>query len=542
MSNIEQVKQSHYDETQIQVLEGLEAVRKRPGMYIGSTGPRGLHHLVYEIVDNAIDEALAGYCTHIKTEILEGDVIRVTDNGRGIPVGIHPKMGIPAVTVVYTILHAGGKFGGEGYKVSGGLHGVGASVVNALSEWLIVEVKNGEHIYRQKFARGVAEGDLQIIGDTDETGTRVTFKPDGEIFEELVFDYETLHTRLREQAFLNAGVRMTITDRRTPDGPSDSMCYEGGIRSFVEFIHQRRGLEALHEDVIYMKGDSGDNVAEVAMQYNDSYNELLLSFANNINTGEGGTHEEGFKQALTRVLNAYARKNNLLKEKDKNLSGDDCREGLTAIISVKLREPQFEGQTKGKLGNTEMRGVVSAIVTDKLTTYFEENPQVARIIIEKAITASRAAEAARKKAEAKAAAEKVRTQAEAAKSKAQQKLNAVTPGQRMIWPVRGKIKSDFAKNTFGLEIAGTQGDVVVAAMQGEVIWVGTLKGYSGTLAVVKHSPTLITAYGGLENVAVSQGSKIKSGQKIADLKGDTLRFEVRETGKCVDPLKYLNKR
>ena len=396
MSNIEQVKQSHYDETQIQVLEGLEAVRKRPGMYIGSTGPRGLHHLVYEIVDNAIDEALAGYCTHIETEILEGDVIRVTDNGRGIPVGIHPKMGIPAVTVVYTILHAGGKFGGEGYKVSGGLHGVGASVVNALSEWLIVEVKNGEHIYRQKFARGVAEGDLQIIGDTDETGTRVTFKPDGEIFEELVFDYETLHTRLREQAFLNAGVRMTITDRRTPDDSSDSMCYEGGIRSFVEFIHQRRGLEALHEDVIYMKGDSGDNVAEVAMQYNDSYNELLLSFANNINTGEGGTHEEGFKQALTRVLNAYARKNNLLKEKDKNLSGDDCREGLTAIISVKLREPQFEGQTKGKLGNTEMRGVVSAIVTDKLTTYFEENPQVARIIIEKAITASRAAEAARK--------------------------------------------------------------------------------------------------------------------------------------------------
>ena len=400
MSNIEQVKQSHYDETQIQVLEGLEAVRKRPGMYIGSTGPRGLHHLVYEIVDNAIDEALAGYCTHIETEILEGDVIRVTDNGRGIPVGIHPKMGIPAVTVVYTILHAGGKFGGEGYKVSGGLHGVGASVVNALSEWLIVEVKNGEHIYQQKFARGVAQGDLTIIGDTDETGTRVTFKPDGEIFEELVYDYETLHTRLREQAFLNAGVRMTITDRRTPTGPSDSMCYEGGIRSFVEFIHQRRGLEALHEDVIYMKGDSGDNVAEVAMQYNDSYNELLLSFANNINTGEGGTHEDGFKQALTRVLNAYARKNNLLKDSDKNLSGEDCREGLTTIISVKLREPQFEGQTKGKLGNTEMRQVVSAIVTDKLTTYFEENPQVARTIIEKAITASRAAEAARKAREA----------------------------------------------------------------------------------------------------------------------------------------------
>ena len=390
MSNIEQRKESHYDETQIQVLEGLEAVRKRPGMYIGSTGPRGLHHLVYEIVDNAIDEALAGYCTHIETEILEGDVIRVTDNGRGIPV----------VTVVYTILHAGGKFGGEGYKVSGGLHGVGASVVNALSEWLVVEVKNGRHIYRQKFARGVAQEELQIIGDTDETGTRVTFKPDPEIFEELVYDYETLHTRLREQAFLNAGVRMTITDRRTPDGPSDSMCYEGGIRSFVEFIHQRRGLEALHEDVIYMKGDSGDNIAEVAMQYNDSYNELLLSFANNINTGEGGTHEDGFKQALTRVLNAYARKNNLLKDSDRNLSGEDCREGLTAIISVKLREPQFEGQTKGKLGNTEMRGVVSAIVTDRLTTYFEENPQVARTIIEKAITASRAAEAARKAREA----------------------------------------------------------------------------------------------------------------------------------------------
>ena len=400
MSNIEQRKESHYDETQIQVLEGLEAVRKRPGMYIGSTGPRGLHHLVYEIVDNAIDEALAGYCTHIETEILEGDVIRVTDNGRGIPVGIHPKMGIPAVTVVYTILHAGGKFGGEGYKVSGGLHGVGASVVNALSEWLVVEVKNGRHIYRQKFARGVAQEELQIIGDTDETGTRVTFKPDPEIFEELVYDYETLHTRLREQAFLNAGVRMTITDRRTPDGPSDSMCYEGGIRSFVEFIHQRRGLEALHEDVIYMKGDSGDNIAEVAMQYNDSYNELLLSFANNINTGEGGTHEDGFKQALTRVLNAYARKNNLLKDSDRNLSGEDCREGLTAIISVKLREPQFEGQTKGKLGNTEMRGGVSAIVTDRLTTYFEENPQVARTIIEKAITASRAAEAARKAREA----------------------------------------------------------------------------------------------------------------------------------------------
>ncbi len=389
-----------YDASQIQVLEGLEAVRKRPGMYIGSTSSSGLHHLVYEIVDNSIDEALAGYCSHIELTIEPGDIICVSDNGRGIPVDVQPQTGKSALEVVFTVLHAGGKFGGGGYKVSGGLHGVGASVVNALSEWLIVEVKNGEHIYQQKFARGVAQGDLTIIGDTDETGTRVTFKPDGEIFEELVYDYETLHTRLREQAFLNAGVRMTITDRRTPTGPSDSMCYEGGICSFVEFIHQRRGLEALHEDVIYMKGDSGDNVAEVAMQYNDSYNELLLSFANNINTGEGGTHEDGFKQALTRVLNAYARKNNLLKDSDKNLSGEDCREGLTAIISVKLREPQFEGQTKGKLGNTEMRQVVSAIVTDKLTTYFEENPQVARTIIEKAITASRAAEAARKAREA----------------------------------------------------------------------------------------------------------------------------------------------
>ena len=400
MSDISEKITKEYDASQIQVLEGLEAVRLRPGMYIGSTSSSGLHHLVYEIVDNAIDESLAGYCDNIEVVIEPGDVICVTDNGRGIPVDIQEQTGKPALEVVYTVLHAGGKFGGGGYKVSGGLHGVGASVVNALSEWLIVEVKNGEHIYQQKFARGVAQGDLTIIGDTDETGTRVTFKPDGEIFEELVYDYETLHTRLREQAFLNAGVRMTITDRRTPTGPSDSMCYEGGIRSFVEFIHQRRGLEALHEDVIYMKGDSGDNVAEVAMQYNDSYNELLLSFANNINTGEGGTHEDGFKQALTRVLNAYARKNNLLKDSDKNLSGEDCREGLTAIISVKLREPQFEGQTKGKLGNTEMRQVVSAIVTDKLTTYFEENPQVARTIIEKAITASRAAEAARKAREA----------------------------------------------------------------------------------------------------------------------------------------------
>jgi len=400
MSNIEQVKESHYDETQIQVLEGLEAVRKRPGMYIGSTGPRGLHHLVYEIVDNAIDEALAGYCDHIETEILEGDIIRVTDNGRGIPVGIHPKLGIPAVSVVFTVLHAGGKFGGDGYKVSGGLHGVGASVVNALSEWLEVEVKNGEHIYRQKFQRGVAVTDLEVVGDTDVTGTTVTFKPDGEVFEELVYDYETLHTRLREQAFLNAGVRMTLTDRRTENGKSDSMCYEGGVSSFVTYHLNQRGLEPLHPEVIAMKGETGENVAEVALQYNDSYNSLILSFANNIRTAEGGTHEDGFKAALTRVLNNYARKNGLLKEKDSNLSGEDTREGLTAIISVKLREPQFEGQTKGKLGNTEMRGIVSNMLTDALTTYFEENPSVARTIIEKAINASRAAEAARKAREA----------------------------------------------------------------------------------------------------------------------------------------------
>ena len=396
MNTSEVNKNNHYDENQIQVLEGLEAVRKRPGMYIGSTGPRGLHHLVYEIVDNAIDEALAGYCTHIETEILPENIIRVTDNGRGIPVGIHPKMHIPAVTVVYTILHAGGKFGGEGYKVSGGLHGVGASVVNALSEWLTVEVKNGEHVYLQKFERGKTCGELTIIGDTTETGTRVTFKPDPQIFEDLNYDYETLHVRLREQAFLNAGVRMSLTDSRTENAPSDSMCYEGGIASFVEFIHQRRGLDALHPDVIYMKGETGENVAEVAMQYNDSYNELVLSFANNINTVEGGTHETGFKTAIARVLNAYARKNNMIKEGDKPLSGEDCREGLTAVISVKLRDPQFEGQTKGKLGNTEMRGIVDSIVADKLTTYFEENPNVARIIIDKAVTASRAAEAARK--------------------------------------------------------------------------------------------------------------------------------------------------
>ncbi|WP_071431620.1 DNA topoisomerase (ATP-hydrolyzing) subunit B [Angelakisella massiliensis] len=385
-----------YDGSQIQVLEGLEAVRKRPGMYIGSTSSRGLHHLVYEIVDNAIDEALAGYCDHIETYILPGNVIRVVDNGRGIPVGIQPKLKIPAVTVVFTVLHAGGKFGGGGYKVSGGLHGVGASVVNALSEWLEVEVRDGTHVYHQRYERGKIVTDLEIIGDCTETGTTVTFKPDGEIFEDLVYDYETLHTRLREEAFLNAGVRMSIYDQREPDGPQDSMCYEGGIASFVEYIHKRRSLEVLHPDVIFISGDNGDSTAEVAMQYNDSYNELILSFANNVNTGEGGTHEDGFKQALTRVMNDYARKNGLLKDSDKNLTGEDVREGLTAVISVRLRDAQFEGQTKGKLGNSEIKTLVSGIVTAKLSTYFEENPAVARAIIDKSLTASRAREAARK--------------------------------------------------------------------------------------------------------------------------------------------------
>ncbi len=385
-----------YDGSQIQVLEGLEAVRKRPGMYIGSTSARGLHHLVYEIVDNAIDEALAGYCDHIETYILPDNIIRVVDNGRGIPVGIQPKLKIPAVTVVFTVLHAGGKFGGGGYKVSGGLHGVGASVVNALSEWLEVEVRDGTHIYHQRYERGKIVTDLEIIGDCTETGTTVTFKPDAEIFEDLVYDYETLHTRLREEAFLNAGVRMSIYDQREPDGPQDSMCYEGGISSFVEYIHKRRSLEVLHDDVIFISGDNGDSTAEVAMQYNDSYNELILSFANNVNTGEGGTHEDGFKQALTRVMNDYARKNGLLKDSDKNLTGEDVREGLTAIISVRLRDAQFEGQTKGKLGNSEIKTLVSGIVTAKLSTYFEENPAVARAIIDKSLTASRAREAARK--------------------------------------------------------------------------------------------------------------------------------------------------
>ena len=391
--------QHEYDGSQIQVLEGLEAVRKRPGMYIGSTGPRGLHHLVYEIVDNAIDEALAGFCDHIEVTIKKDNIIQVTDNGRGIPVDIQPKLGIPAVTVVFTVLHAGGKFGGDnsGYKVSGGLHGVGASVVNALSEWLEVTVRKDGRMYRQSFKRGVADADLQDLGTTDlPNGTTVVFKPDPEMFEVLEYDYETLNVRLREEAFLNAGVRITLTDERPGKEQQESMCYEGGIRSFVEHIHAEQGLEVLHPDVIYLKGKLGDSVAEVAMQYNDSFKECIISFANNVNTPDGGTHEEGFKTALTRVFNDFGRAKGYIKEKDDNLSGSDVREGLTAVISVKLTEAQFEGQTKAKLGNTEIRGLVSGMVYDKLKEFFEENPAVAKSIYEKAMQAARAREAAKR--------------------------------------------------------------------------------------------------------------------------------------------------
>ena len=389
-----------YGASDIQVLEGLEAVRKRPGMYIGSTGPRGLHHLVYEIVDNAIDEALAGYCDKIDVRILPGDIIVVEDNGRGIPVGIQPKMGIPAVTVVFTVLHAGGKFGGGGYKVSGGLHGVGASVVNALSTWLEVEVSDGAHIYRQRFERGKTITDLEMIGDTTKTGTKVIFQADPEIFSEsTVYEYETLETRLREQAFLNAGIHIELVDERDPENRvQKNFLYEGGISSFVEFLHKRKSLEVIHPDIIHVKGalTDGSAEAEVAMQYNESYNELLISFANNIHTTDGGTHEEGFKRALTRIMNDYARKYNILKDGDKNLSGEDVREGLTAIISVKLKEAQFEGQTKAKLGNTEIRTLVDNLISEKLSAYLEENPATARAIFEKAMAASRAREAARK--------------------------------------------------------------------------------------------------------------------------------------------------
>lgn len=394
---------TNYDSDQIQVLEGLEAVRKRPGMYIGSTGPRGLHHLVYEIVDNAIDEALAGYCDRIDVRILPGDIICVRDNGRGVPVGVQHQTGLPAVTVVYTILHAGGKFGGGSYKVSGGLHGVGASVVNALSSWLEVEVRQGGHLYRQRFSRGNAEYDLQDLGpieNPEQTGTMVTFKADPEIFKETtVYDFSTLETRLREQAFLNAGVNIILTDERDPENiKSDRFHYEGGVASFVEYLNRKKAVEVIHPDVIYFSATAPDNnsTCEIAMQYTDSFNELILSFANNIHTVDGGTHEDGFKRALTRVMNDYARKYNILKEADKNLSGEDVREGLTCVISVKVKEAQFEGQTKGKLGNTEISGLVSNLMSDKLMTFLEENPAVARAIFDKAMAASRAREAARK--------------------------------------------------------------------------------------------------------------------------------------------------
>ncbi|MBE7042009.1 MAG: DNA topoisomerase (ATP-hydrolyzing) subunit B [Ruminococcaceae bacterium] len=390
--------QNNYDESQIQVLEGLEAVRKRPGMYIGSTSAQGLHHLVYEIVDNSIDEALAGYCTHIEVTIEKDNSITVCDNGRGIPVGIQPQTGLPAVEVVFTILHAGGKFGGDGYKVSGGLHGVGASVVNALSEHLEVEVCDGTHVHRQEYARGVVEMPLTVIGDTDKTGTKVHFKPDGEIFEILEYDYSILLTRLREQAFLNKGIKITLSDVREEEVKSETLQYEGGICSFVEY--KNRHNTPLHQEIIYMEVEKEDCQAEVALQYNDGYRENITSFANNIHTTEGGMHETGFKSALTRVINDYARKKNLLKENDQPLSGDDVREGMTAIISVKVKEAQFEGQTKTKLGNSEVRGLVETMMSEKLSTFLDENPAVGKIVIEKCISASRAREAARKAREA----------------------------------------------------------------------------------------------------------------------------------------------
>jgi len=388
-----------YGGSEIQVLEGLEAVRKRPGMYIGSTSTSGLHHLVYEIVDNSIDEALAGYCTEIQVTINEGDTITVADNGRGIPVDIQPQTGKAALEVVFTVLHAGGKFGGGGYKVSGGLHGVGASVVNALSEWLEVQVHRDGKIYEMKFSRGDVTQYMTVVGETDHTGTTVTFKPDPEMFEDLVYNYDTLHSRMQEEAFLNAGLRITIADERLVSADKDekdrrhSMCYEGGIREFVTWLN--RNKDALHGDVIYMAGQKDDGIAEVALQYNDSYNETIYSFANNVRTTEGGMHEEGFRRALTTVLNNYGRKIKMLKD-DEKISGEDCREGLTCVISAKLSEPQFEGQTKTKLGNSEIRTLVNNIVSEKLAIFLEEHPQVGRMILDKALTANRAREAARK--------------------------------------------------------------------------------------------------------------------------------------------------
>ena len=396
------VVEEEYDESQIQVLEGLEAVRKRPGMYIGSTGPRGLHHLVYEIVDNSIDEALAGFCSHIEVDILPGDIIAVRDNGRGIPVGINEKLGLPSVTVVLTVLHAGGKFGGGGYKVAGGLHGVGSSVVNALSEWLEIEVSREGHVYAQRFERGQTVTDLKVIGDTDKTGTFIRFKPDATIFTDTTeYDYETLQKRMREQAFLNAGLKITLTDRRDPDNiRQESFCYEGGISSFVEYMNKTRGHVTLHEQVIHLSMAEGDSFAEVALQYNDSYNENILSFANNMHTVDGGTHETSFKNGLQRIFNNYARQYKLLKDNDANLKGDDVREGLTAVVSVKLTDAQFESQTKAKLGNTAIGTLVTKLLNEKLTTYLEENPAVARAILEKSINAARVREAAQKAREA----------------------------------------------------------------------------------------------------------------------------------------------
>ncbi len=387
-----------YDESQIQVLEGLEAVRKRPGMYIGSTGPRGLHHLVYEIVDNSIDEALAGFCTHIEVDILPGDVISVRDNGRGIPVGIHEKMGIPTVTVVLTVLHAGGKFGGSGYKVSGGLHGVGSSVVNALSEWLEVEISREGKVFAQRFERGVAVSELTVIGSSDGDGTLIRFKADPEIFSETTeYEYEVLEKRLREQAFLNAGLKITLTDRRDAENIVEKeFCYEGGISSFVEFMNKTRGYQALHDQVVHVSVAGGDSIAEVAFQYNDNYNENIISFANNIHTVDGGTHENAFKTAITRIFNDYARRHGMLKDADANLKGDDVREGLTAVISVKLKDAQFEGQTKAKLGNTAIGTLVTQLLNEKMAPYLEENPAVAKSILEKSINAARVREAAQK--------------------------------------------------------------------------------------------------------------------------------------------------
>ena len=395
MSEFENVThvETEYDASEIQVLEGLEAVRKRPGMYIGSTSASGLHHLVYEIVDNAIDEALAGYCTDITVTINPGNTITVTDNGRGIPVDIQKQTGRPALEVVFTVLHAGGKFGGGGYKVSGGLHGVGASVVNALSEWLTVQVHKDGKIHEMKFSRGAITQEITVTGDTDHTGTTVTFKPDGEMFDTLEYDYETLHTRMREQAFLNAGLRITITDARPGQEQSETMRYEGGIREFVTYIN--RNTTPIHEDVIYLSGAKDDATAEIAMQYHDGYNETIVSFANDIHTPEGGMHETGFKAALTRVLNAYGLKYGMIKDGDK-VSGEDVREGITAVISVKLTKAQFEGQTKAKLGNAYIRTLVDNIVSDQLSAYLEEHPVVARTILDKAMTANRAREAARK--------------------------------------------------------------------------------------------------------------------------------------------------